>query len=320
MEWKDRVPPVRGLMALRAVAEAGTFTGAARTLGWNQPNVSKHLQALETALDAELLRREHRGNVLTPAGERALEHATTITDTYATLNREVERLRAAESGRLRVAASLTIGDHWLPQILMRFGQDHPGISVESRVLYGREGLRQVAQGQADVALVEGDPGQSGLTAQKVGEDMLMVACGQSHPWAGKGTLSLEEFNRGRFILREQGSGTRDTLDSYLEAANLPPLRPELEVGSNHAILQMLKSGEHMTVLSSLTLRDARHSGYLVLLPVRGLNLKRTFWAVRAAGARTLPAADTFIDFLQANPPDQDPLSAEPVAAVPDQAP
>jgi len=308
MEWNSQIPPVRGLMALRAVAEAGTFTGAARILGWNQPNVSKHLQALETTLETELLRREHRGNVLTAAGERALEHATTITNSYAALTREVERLRAAESGRLRVAASLTIGDHWLPQVLMHFGQTHPGVAVESRVLYGREGLRQVAQGQADVALVEGDPGQSGLTAQKVGEDMLMVACGQNHPWATKGTLSLEEFTQGRFILREQGSGTRDTLDHYLEAANLAPLEPELEVGSNHAILQMLKSGEHMTVMSSLTLRDASHSGYLVLLPVRGLNLKRTFWAVRAAEARTLPAADTFIDFLQEHPPDQDPLA------------
>ncbi|HKJ70953.1 MAG TPA: LysR substrate-binding domain-containing protein [Gammaproteobacteria bacterium] len=289
-------------MALRAVAEAGTFTGAARILGWNQPNVSKHLQALETALDTKLLHREHSGNQLTEAGERALEHATTITDSYAALLRELERLRAAETGRLRVGASLTIGDHWLPQVLMEFGEAYPQIAVESRVLYGREALRQASQGMADIALVEGDPGESGLTAQKVGEDMLMVACGQDHPWAGKGSLSLEEFTQGRYILREQGSGARDTLDHYLEESNLPPLEPELEVGSNHAILRMLGSGEHLTVLSSLTLNDAQHSGYLVLLPVRGLNLKRSFWAVRAPQARNLPAADTFIDHLRDHPP------------------
>ncbi|MFA9459423.1 LysR family transcriptional regulator [Thiohalorhabdus methylotrophus] len=305
MEWQRRVPPIRGLMALRAVSEAGTFTGAARYLGWNQPNVSKHLQALETALDAKLLHREHSGNKLTEAGERVLEHATAITDSYAALVRELERMRAAETGRLRIAASLTIGDHWLPQVLMQFGEMHPHIAVESRVLYGREGLRQAAQGLADVALVEGDPGESGLTAQKVGEDMLMVACGQDHPWAAKGSLTLEEFTQGRYILRERGSGTRDTLDHYLEEANLPPMQPELEVGSNHAILQMLKNGEHLTVLSSLTLQDAQHSGFLVLLPVRGLNLKRAFWAVRAPQARSLPAADTFIDFLRNNPPNQE---------------
>lgn len=306
MEWQDRIPPIRGLMALRAISEAGTFTRAAEMLGWNQPNVSKHLRSLENALDVTLVRREHGGNRLTTAGERAVEHAITITDSYTTLGREMERLRAAETGRLRVAASLTIGDHWLPQVLMGFGEAHPQIAVESRVLYGREGLRQAAQGQADVALVEGDPEESGLTAQKVGEDMLMVACGQDHPWAAKGALSLEEFTQGRYILRERGSGTRDTLDHYLEAANLPPLEPELEVGSNHAILRMLGSGEHLTVLSSLTLREAQHSGYLVLLPVRGLNLKRAFWAVRAPQARNLPAADTFIDHLRNHPPEPGP--------------
>ncbi|KPV41464.1 hypothetical protein AN478_02530 [Thiohalorhabdus denitrificans] len=308
MEWHRRVPPVRGLMALRAVSEAGTFTGAAQQLGWNQPNVSKHLQALETALDTRLLHREHGGNRLTEAGERVLEHAVAITDSFAGLLRELERMRAAENGHLRVAASLTIGDHWLPQVLMRFDVAHPQVTVESRVLYGREGLRQAAGGSVDVALVEGDPGESGLPAQKVGEDMLVVACGQNHPWAAKGSLTLEEFTRGRFILRERGSGTRDTLDHYLEEANLAPLEPELEVGSNHAILQMLKSGEHLTVLSSLTVRDAQSSGFLVLLPVRGLNLKRTFWAVRAPQARSLPAADTFIDFLRTSPPDHEPLT------------
>ncbi|MFB6261460.1 MAG: LysR substrate-binding domain-containing protein, partial [Thiohalorhabdaceae bacterium] len=77
---------------------------------------------------------------------------------------------------------------------------------------------------------------------------------------------------------------------------------ELEVGSNHAILRMLASGEHLTVLSSLTLRDAQQSGYLVLLPVRGLNLERAFWAMRGPQARNLPAADTFIDHLRDHPP------------------
>ena len=296
-------------MALRAVAEEGSFTEAARILGWNQPNVSKHLQTLEDQLGLLLVRREGRQCEVTKAGERALEHATAITESHAALQREMARLREQASGRLRVLASLTIGDHWLPRILMQFGEARPGIAVESRVLYGREALRQVEQDQADLALVEGDPEGSGLPAQKVGEDTLMVACGRDHPWAAKGALTPEELLRGRYILRERGSGIREALDRYLEEANLPALAPELEVGSNHAILQMLRQGEHLTILSSLTLRDARLGGYLVLLPVRGLNLRRSLWAARAPRARDLGAADTFVGFLQENPPDQGPLPA-----------
>ena len=306
MEWSRRIPPVRGLMALRAIAETGTFTGAARLLGWNQPNVSKHLRTLEDLLGSRLVVREPGGSLLTPAGERTLEGAVSMTDSYLLLRRAVDQMRAADRGRLRVAASLTIGDQWLPRVLMGFGEAYPDIAVESRVVYGREGLRQAAQGSADVALVEGDPGGDGLTAQKIGGDRLMVACGQSHPWAQKGTLSLDELLWARLILREQGSGVRDTLDHFLEEASLAPLEPELEVGSNHAILQMLKSGEHLTVLSSLTLQEAHRSGYLVLLPVRGLNLKRSFWAVRAPEARSLGIADTFIDYLRAHPPEPGP--------------
>jgi DNA-binding transcriptional LysR family regulator len=302
LEWTTLPPPSRGLLALRAVTEAGSFTGAARLLGWNQPNVSKHLRHLESRLGHTLLQRRRGGHQLTPAGERALEHAIAITDRFTALNREMERLRAAESGRLRVAASLTIGDHWLPRVLMELDEAHPDLAVESRVLYGRDALRLAALGSVDVALVEGDPETSGLTAQKVGEDSLMVAAGQHHPWATRGTLTLEELLQGRFILRERGSGARDTLETHMEQAGLPALNVEREVGSNHAILEMLRGGEHLTVLSSLALDQAADSGYLVLIPVRGLNLRRNFWAVRAPQARELPAADTFIDFLRSHPP------------------
>ena len=107
------------------------------------------------------------------------------------------------------------------------------------------------------------------------------------------------------LLNKQG---RKVVSSVLrepwrvEQAGLPPLNVEREVGSNHAILQMLRGGEHLTVLSSLALDQAADSGYLVLIPVRGLNLRRNFWAVRAPQARELPAADTFIDFLRSHPP------------------
>ena len=303
MDWPDNPPPIRGLMALRAVAENGTFTQAARALGWNQPNVSKHLRALEQALGTRLLRRDRNGSELTDAGARVLDQAVRITDIYAELAADAapkQPLPRPSRHRIRLAVSPTLGHFWLPGALPALQQAMPDTPIATRVLRGREALRQVARQGADLALVEHPPADDDLPAEPVGRDPLVAACHHSHPWAGEGALAAGDFLEARHVLREPGCDLREAMERQLRQAGLEPPDPEREVGGTAALANHLADGEHLTVASSLALTGdwARD---VTALPLQDLDLDRPVWAVRPAGQEVSEPVAACLDHLRRHP-------------------
>jgi DNA-binding transcriptional LysR family regulator len=303
MNWQDHTPPIRGLMALRAVAENGTFTRAAQSLGWNQPSVSKHLQALEQALGTRLLRRDRNGSELTEAGAQVLERAVRITDVYTELAATAspqQPLAEAPQNRLRLAVSPTLGHFWLPGALAALQQAVPDTTIGTRVLRGREAVRQVARREADLALVEHPPADNDLPTEAVGRDPLVAACHPSHPWAGEGSLAVDDFLRARHVLREPGCDLRVAMERELRSAGLAPPEPEVAVGSAAGLLNHLADGVHLTVASELALTGewAREvSG----LPLRDLDLDRPVWAVGPADQQATEPVAACLDHLRRHP-------------------
>jgi len=303
MDWNHNTPHVRGLMALRAVAENGTFTRAARALGWNQPNVSKHLQTLEQALDRRLLRRDRAGTDLTADGARVLEHAVRITDACAEL---VDTLDSGhptdptDARPLRIAVSPTLGHHWLDRARSGLESACSERPIRTRVLRGRGALRYLARGQADLALVEHPPADSDLIGERVGTDRLVAACHPSHPWAAMDSVALSELLRARHVLREPGCDLREGLEQLLRQAGQPPITPDREVGSDLNLLDHLRQGEHLTVTSSLAL-DSDWGQGLTALPIRDIDLNRPLWAVRPPQARSRGDIAAVMDYLRTHP-------------------
>ena len=299
----DGVPPIRGLMALRAVAEMGSFTGAAQVLGWNQPSVSKHLQALEGAVGQKLLRRARSGNLLTPEGARVLEHAVRVTEAYedllASLDPDSQPVASAGSP-LRVIASPTLGDHWLPRAAHHLRAACPEVPWTVRVVRGREALRQLARGQADLALVEHAPADDDLTAEQIGTDRLVAACHVSHPWAERGSLTLDEFLEAPKVLREPGWDLREALERHLRTAGRAAPVPDHEAGSYETLVQKLRQGEHLTATSSLAL-EAPWGSELVALPIRDADLSRPLWVARAAYSEPGPDLARLLSHLRGHP-------------------
>jgi DNA-binding transcriptional LysR family regulator len=287
-------------MALRAIAENGTFTGAAKALGWNQPSVSKHLQALERTLGTHLLRRNRAGSLLTPEGAVVLEHAIRITEAYQDLLASLPASPPAGDGQgspVRIAASPTLGQHWLPRVLADLRTAVPDASVTVRVARGREALRHVARGQADLALVEHAPAEDDLVAERIGSDRLMAACHTSHPWADREDLTLDEFLEAPKVLREPGSDLREALDRHLRSAGLPSSSPDREAGSDATLMEQLRRGEHLTVTSSLALDGDDQSG-LTGLPIRDADLSRPLWAANPASSEPEPEVARLLDHLR----------------------
>ncbi|MFB6260478.1 MAG: LysR family transcriptional regulator [Thiohalorhabdaceae bacterium] len=312
MDWQNHTPPIRGLMALRAVAENGTFTHAARALGWNQPNVSKHLQTLERTVGKRLVRREQGGTVLTPAGAKVLEQAVRITDAYAELMDDLETPspNRGPAERLRVAASPTLGTYWLARLVSDRQGAWPEIPIETRTLPGREALRRLAQGRENLALVEHPPDDADLVGERIGSHRLLAACHASHPWAGVDSIAIADFLRASLVLREPGCELRDGLERRLRQEGHAALVADRVVGSDTTLLAQLHQGEHLTVTSSLALAS-EWGRDLVSLPIRDLDLSRPIWAVYDPRTLASEGLTTFLAHLRSHPIGGNPETGHP---------
>lgn len=158
IEWSD-LPIVIG------IAEAGSYTQAARTLGISQPTVGRRIQALEARLGAPIFEREDGDLRPTAFGIVVLDHARRMQDEAAAIARAAVSQDNSLSGPVVVTASEGAGAEWLPIALKSFSDDHPNIQV---VINIDNASANLAQRQADIALRWKGPGnQQSLIGRRV---------------------------------------------------------------------------------------------------------------------------------------------------------
>jgi len=145
---------LRQLLSFRAVADEGSFHGAAAALDYTQSAVSQHVMSLETALGVRLFDRGRgrRTVELTEAGRLLLRHVETITDRLQAARADLLAYAAGETGTLRVGVYQSVGTRVLPAIIGRFAQEWPGVEVRLTEANSDEGLLELIEpGQLDLS-------------------------------------------------------------------------------------------------------------------------------------------------------------------------
>lgn len=272
-------PQLDDLQLLVLVAHTGSIGSAATARGLSQPSVSRRLALLERALGVPLLSRTRRGTTLTPSGQVVLGWAETLLGAADAFTRSVETLREHRRSSIRVAVSMTIAEHRAPLWLASLHDQHPDLRVALRVHNSSDVTDMVEQGEADLGFIETPWVRPHLRRRRVGTDRLVVAVAPGHPWATKGrTVTATELAGSYLLVREPGSGTRETLDHALARERLQ-LSAGMVMSSNSALRAAATSGIGPVVLSELALTAELAEGRLVEVAVEGLTLRRPFSAV-----------------------------------------
>ncbi len=280
-------PDLESLRLLVLVGELGSLGRAAQELGVAQPSASKRLSTLERRLGLVLVDRGRRGSVLTPAGVVVTERARRVLDELAGLLAGADALRREQEAGIRVAASMTVAEHLAPGWLGELRRTHPDLHVGLRVTNSETVLRMLRDGAVDLGFVEAPGPLTGLSSRKVAVDRLAVVVPPGHRWA-KRPVTVRELADTPLVVRERGSGTRDTLDKALPDA----CPPALELGSTTAVRGAVVAGVAPAVLSVLAVALDLADGRLVEVPVAGLDLRRVLRAVWPGGRRLVgPAAE-----------------------------
>jgi DNA-binding transcriptional LysR family regulator len=284
------------LMAFHAVAETGSFTGAARALFLTQSGVSKHIRLLEEELGTTLFDRLARRVELTAPGR--ILHDTT---------REMIRLiqdaeaRIAEAdgpaGTLRVAASVTAGTYILPPALAEFRERHERVDVRVDVLLGDNVVHAVLENAADVGIVGQAIDDERLVVQPFLPDELVAIVPSRHAWARRRSLPLARLLDAVLLLPRPGSGTRRAVEEELARQRVKPRRV-LEYGNTEAVMKAVGAGLGVALVSARAAERESAAGAVVVVRVRGsAEVHRHFATVWRRGRFLTRAATAFIELL-----------------------
>lgn len=252
-------PDLGVLQLLVTTGRTGSLTAAARELGIAQPNASRSIARLERRLGATLLVRTHRGSTLSDVGRRVAELAEPLLKQATDFGDGVERLTSQHGSTMEFAASQTIAEYLAPQWLARLHRVDPAAGWQMRVTNSSIVTSLVLTRQVPVGFIETPGLPSGITSRTVHTDRLCVVTDPQHPWARRRRpLTLDELACTSLVVRELGSGTRETLEAAL--ANLDVATPTLVLSSNTAVLGACAAGAGPAVLSELAVRGAVQQG------------------------------------------------------------
>jgi DNA-binding transcriptional LysR family regulator len=295
----DQLVSVHQLRLLTAVIEHGGFSRAADALGLSQPAISHQLKALSTSVGVPLIEVIGRRVQLTQAGELLYDHAKRILAEFASAGSNLDDLRGLRRGVLRLAGDTTVGIYVLPDLLGAFRKANPSIEVRLGVdnrqgLYGR-----LTANEADF-VISGrrweHPSVPLIEEPFLANELIAIASPRHH-LASRERITLAELAAEPFIIREPGSGTRETTEETLEAAGLA-IRPVMELASNGAIKRAVAQDLGVAILSRFATALEMQIGHLVELQVDGFPLHRQWHLVYARDKRLGPVDEAFLKFLE----------------------
>ena len=251
-------------------------TKAAGALCMSQPAVSLAIKELEQYYGVKLFERMGRRLTPTQAGVRFREYAQGVSTLFDDMEHEMRNWDSL--GVLRIGASVTIGSQFLPEYVKAFEQLHPGIQVHVLVAASDQLEQKILSNALDFALIEGVAHGPNICSQPYMEDELAVVCPSDGPFRQGQVLSVEEFKRQKFLLREPGSGTREIFDRAAEQAGFS-VEPIWEAMSTTALVNGVIHGLGIAVLPQRLISGAVEKGLVVTVQVEGMDFHRRFCAI-----------------------------------------
>ncbi|MBK4346613.1 LysR family transcriptional regulator [Lacisediminihabitans changchengi] len=285
---------------VRAIADSGSITGAARMLGYSQPAVSQHLQRAESRIGLPLVAPAGRTVRLTEAGQLLARHALAITSALDAAAGELADLAGLRSGTVRVAAFPTASSTIVPRFLAGMAERHPGVHVSYLETEPPEAIAMLREGAIDVAITfsyPGDRGEPDVTDLVVPlfTEELVVVLPAGHARAADDRVDVTRLGDERWIAG--CPRCRGHLLAVCEAEGFIP-RIGFETDNAGAVLSMVASGLGVAMLPRLALATAALPAGAVTRELRKPSI-RSIQAVANEGAARVPALAASMSLLRA---------------------
>ena len=301
---------LRQLRSMAAIRRHGKVVAAAAELGLTPPAVTLQLQQLERETGLSLFDRTTSGMRPTAAGLAVLDAAQAIEERIRVLTDEIDAIKGTRRGSLRLGVVST-AKYFAPRLMAAFMAKYPGIEMRLIVGNRSETIESLRNHDIDIALMGRPPASIPVDSAVFGDHPLVIIAAPDHALAGARDISRERIARESFLMRERGSGTRNSMEIFMrDAPNWPDLQG-IELDSNETIKQSVMAGLGVAFISAHTVASEVETSRLVLLDVVGMPVRRQWFTVMRSDRAETPAMAAFNAFLAAEATDHLPLLNQP---------
>ncbi|MFW5474673.1 LysR family transcriptional regulator [Knoellia sp. CPCC 206450] len=290
-----------GLRVMRAIADEGSFTAAALSLGYSQPAISQMVRRLETRTGTTLVERVGRSVRLTEAGAVLARHAGPVLSALDAAEEEVAAIAGLRSGRVRLMAFPSASATLVPKALAKVKADHPGVTITFSEAEPRESLAALRAGECDLAVAfvyegtdlgRGEEDLDAFVTTPLLDDEVLLAVPHDHELASAKKADMAALQGETWI-----AGCPRCRGHLLQLASTAGYVPDIayETEDYVAVMGLIAEGLGVAVIPDLILKTVHHED-VVALPMTPAS-RRHIVAVTTPDLQRVPAVKATLDAL-----------------------
>lgn len=281
----------RQLKLFLALAETGSVSAAARAMHVTQPTASMQLKEITQSVGIPLFEVISKKVHLTDMGHELAQTARAIVQTWEAFEQGVDGVKGLARGKLRVAVVST-AKYFIPRLIGSFCKKYPDIDVSLEIL-NRDGvLQRMRDNLDDLYIMSQPPNDLDLSDEIFMANPLVLIAASRSMLVKKASVELKSLGDQRFILREQGSGTRMGVDQYFKKNKFrPDIR--MELGSNEAIKEAVAGGLGIGIVSRHSLHGQQKEHGVAVVDLSGFPILSNWHIVHPSSKKLSPIATEF---------------------------
>lgn len=283
------------LQVFLKITQTQSITKAAEELHLTQPAVSIQLKNFQNQFDIPLTEVVSRRLYITNFGKEIAEAAEKILNEVALINNKTLTYKGQLSGRLKISCVST-GKYVMPYFLSDFLKEHQGIELLLDVTNKAKVVESLEKNEVDFSLVSVLPEKMQLEKVEIMQNKLYLV-GNKEMEFKTGTHNKTIFESTPLIYREQGSGTRQVMEKFIEQNDLP-VRKKMELTSNEAVKQAVIAGLGYSIMPLIGIKNELLNGDLQIIPVKGFPIKTMWSIIWLKDKKFSPVANAFLNYLK----------------------
>ena len=289
------------LSIFKKIVDTKGFSSAARAINLTQPTVSSHIKELEGHFNCQLVDRIGKSTVPTKAGELLYAYTTQLLSLYEEAETAMTEFLGNIRGRLTIGGSTIPAGYILPKLIGSFLEQYENVQISLNSGDTEQIILDILEYRLELGIVGAQTERKRISQTKLVQDDMRLIVPAEPKWANKTHIEPDQLFDEPFIMREKGSGTLTSLQKSLAKIGKNPqaLNTVAEFGSTASVIQGIKNGVGVSILSPIAVADELDAGRLKALTVNGLDLSRYFYLTTHRDRTPSPLCDAFMRFIKA---------------------
>jgi len=286
---------IRHLRIFNEVAQSGKMSIAAAKFYVSQPTVSQAIKELEDHYGALLFERLSKKLYITEKGRQLLSYSKQVVEQFDYLESKMFEISGYQ--KLKIGSTITIGSCLISDILNSYQELNNEVEIYSYINNTHDIEEKILNSELDIGLVEGRVKSPDLVTIPAVDDYLVLVCSAKHPFAKKKSFTSKDLAGEKFVMREEGSGTRELFENYLKEQDVS-INISMVANCPTAMIRSVIDNQCLAVLSIRLAREQIENGSIVVIKNRDTTWNRSFSIVYHKNKFISKQMEEFIDLVK----------------------